>query len=137
MNKPFWLAFAAYLLPSFPIGYTWHLMLFADNYHRLDLFRDDVIIPLGLASMLTQAVLFAWMYPRLFGNLKWTVGALRFGVVFGLLSWSYTTLPVAAKYQMTSVSDFMWLESAFTLQQFAVVSPLIALVYRGKNHERT
>jgi len=40
-------------------------------------------------------------------------------------------LPVAAKYQMTSVMDFMKLESAFTIVQFAIVSPLIALAYRG------
>jgi hypothetical protein len=46
-------------------------------------------------------------------------------------SWSFTTLPVAAKYQMSSVQDFLMLETAFTVVQFAIVSPLIALAYRG------
>jgi hypothetical protein len=114
MNKAFFLAIAAYLLPTFPLGYTWHLTLFADNYHALHLYRNDVLIPLGLTSMLIQAVLFAYAYPRLFGGLSWAAGALRFGVTCGLLSWSFTTLPVAAKYQMASVGDFMWLETAFT-----------------------
>jgi len=40
-------------------------------------------------------------------------------------------LPVAAKYQMSSISDFLLLESGFTLLQFAVVSPLIALACRA------
>lgn len=132
MNKPFWLAVAAYLLPSFPIGYSWHLTIFAEQYHRLDLYRPDVIVPFGITSMLIQALLYAWMYPRLFGTSSWKLGGLCFALLAGLLSWSYTTLPIAAKYQMTSISDFMLLETGFTILQFAVVSPLIALAYRPR-----
>lgn len=32
---------------------------------------------------------------------------------------------------MSSVSDFLKLESAFTVLQFAIVAPLIAFAYRG------
>jgi hypothetical protein len=39
-------------------------------------------------------------------------------------------LAVAAKYRMTSVLDFVALESAFTFLQVLVVSPGVALVYR-------
>lgn len=132
MNKSFWLAIAAYLLPTFPIGYSWHLVVFAEQYHRLDLYRADVIIPFGIASMLIQALLYAWSYPRLFGALTWKPGAFRFAVWAGLLSWSYTTLPIAAKYKMTSITDFILLETGFTILQFAVVAPLIALAYRTR-----
>ncbi|MFN7943109.1 MAG: hypothetical protein U0X73_16070 [Thermoanaerobaculia bacterium] len=127
-----WWAVAAYLLPTFPLGYTWHLTTFRAAYERLDLYRADVLIPLGLASMVVQALLFAWLYPRLFDTSRsaWPRSALRFGAAFGLLAWSFTTLPVAAKYQMTSVGDFLLLETGFTVLQFAVVSPLIALAYR-------
>jgi len=47
------------------------------------------------------------------------------------MAWSFVVLPVAAKYRMTSVSSFFVLETAFTAVQFAVVSPLIALVWRA------
>lgn len=135
MKKSFWLAVLAYLLPTFPLGYAWHLKTFKDAYDRLELYRAEVIIPLGLASMLIQALLFAWAYPRLFSTRRedWLRSALGFGAVFSVLAWSFTTLPVAAKYQMSSVPDFLQLETAFTLLQFAVVSPLIALAYRGMN----
>lgn len=133
MSKSFWFAIAAYLLPSFPIGYLWHLSWFPTQYHQLNLYRPDAIIPLGLVSMLTQALVFAWSYPRLFGSLHWRAGAVRFASLFGLLSLSYAVLPIAAKYQMTSVTDFVLLEASFTVLQFAVVSPLIALAYRGAN----
>jgi hypothetical protein len=53
-------------------------------------------------------------------------------MVFGLLAWSFTTLPVAAKYRMTSVSSFVTLETCFTILQFVVVSPLIALAWRDR-----
>lgn len=135
MSKSFWLAVLAYLLPTFPLGYFWHLVTFADRYHQLAMYRDDVIIPLGLASMVIQALLFAWAYPRLFSSrlASWRSGALGFGLFFGTLAWSFAVLPVAAKYRMSSVPDFAVLETLFTVLQFAVVSPLVAMAYRGSS----
>ncbi|MFN8583452.1 MAG: hypothetical protein U0163_21060 [Gemmatimonadaceae bacterium] len=132
MRGSFWLAVAAYLAPTFPLGFFWHLKTFRAHYERLEMYREPVIIPLGLLSMLLQGCLFAWLYPRVFntGHDVWLSSAALFGGVVGLLAWSFTTLPVAAKYRMTSVSSFMLLETAFTFVQFAVVSPLIALAWR-------
>jgi hypothetical protein len=39
---------------------------------------------------------------------------------------------VAAKIHMTSVHDFMLLETGWTLLQFAVTAPLIALAWRDR-----
>jgi hypothetical protein len=132
MKRSFPLAILAYLLPTFPLGYLWHLVVFKDAYDRLELLRAEVIIPFGLGSMLMQAVLFAWAYPRLFGTRRadWLTSAARFAGVFATLAWSFAVLPVAAKYRMSSVTDFLTLETAFTLVHFAIVSPLIALAYR-------
>ena len=132
MNKSYWLAFAAYLVPTFPLGYFWHLSTFREQYERLEMFREPVIIPLGLASMLIQGLIFSWIYPRLFSTARdaWVGSALSFALVFGLLAWSFMVLPVAAKYRMTSIGGFMALESAFTVLQYAVVAPLIALAWR-------
>lgn len=131
-RKSFVLAVLAYLVPTFPLGYAWHLVTFHAAYERLEMYRAQVIIPMGLASMIIQALFFAWAYPRLFSTRRadWRGSAFRFGVVFAVLAWSFTTLPVAAKYRMTSVPDFLLLETAFVLLQFALVSPLIALAHR-------
>lgn len=133
MERHFWLAVAAYLLPTFPLGYVWHLNLFREQYERLAVYREQVIIPFGLASMSIQALVFAWLYPRIFTTAPdaWLSGAAGFGSVFGLLAWSFTTLPVVAKYRMTSLGSFLLLESGFTALQFLVVSPLVALAWRG------
>jgi hypothetical protein len=129
-TRGFWLGVAAHLVPTFPIAYAWRLAVFAPAYDALGIYRPDPIIPLGLASMPIQGVVFSWAYPRLFpdrGNRIW-----RPGFVDGfVLSWSFTTLAVAAKNIMGSVPTCIELETGFTLLQFAVVGPLIALVHRN------
>lgn len=129
MNQSFWLAFAAYLLPAFPLGYFWHLTTFREQYQRLEIYREQVIIPFGLASMILQGLVYAWLYPRLFSTARneWLSSAGYFALIFGVLAWSFTTLPVAAKYRMASIGSFLALETSFTVLQFLVVSPLIAL----------
>jgi hypothetical protein len=42
-----------------------------------------------------------------------------------------TTLAVAAKNIMTSVPTYIQLETGFTLLQFLIVGPMIALAYRN------
>lgn len=134
MSASYWLAVAAYLLPTFPLGYLWHLVVFRAAYDRLEIFRPGVLIPLGVTSMAIQALIYAWLFPCLFSTASgdWMRSALDFGAVFGLLAWTLAVLPVAAKYRLASVRDFVLLETAFTISHYAVVSPLIALAWRGQ-----
>jgi hypothetical protein len=131
-GRGFWLGFAAYLLPSFPIAFVWHLVLFDQKYHALQIYRAEPVIALGLASMIIQGAIFSWLFPRVFphGSDSFVKDGLLYGLGAGLLSWSFTTLAVAAKNMMVSVSDYVLLETAFTILQFAIVGPLIALAYR-------
>lgn len=133
MNTQFWLAVAAYVLPTFPLGYFWHLKTFKPKYDALGIYRDDVIIPLGLSSMIIQGLFFAWVYPKLFSTApeQWLSSALQFAAIFGVLAWSFLVLPVAAKNKINSVTNFIKLETAFTAIQFIIAGVLIAYVYRG------
>ncbi len=88
-------------------------------------------MPFGLLSMLIQGAAFSWAYPRAFpGHGSILKNGLVYGLMIGLLSWSFTTLAVAAKNVMTSVPIYLTLETGFTLLQFIVVGPLIALAHR-------
>ena len=131
--RHFWLGMAAYLVPTFPIAFVWHLVLFEPNYRALQIYRPEPIIPFGLASMLIQSVIFSWIFPRVFAGRRDTIlkNGLLYGLGVGLLSWSFTTLAVAAKQPMASIPDFVVLETAFTVLQFLIVGPLIALAYRS------
>ncbi len=121
---------AAYVVPTFAIAIVWHLFAFADVYQSLQVYRDDKIVPFGLAAMAVQGVIYAWIYGKLFASASVAGGALRFGAAAAALAWTYSVLAVAAKHPMTSVAGYVTIETAFTAVQFAVASPLIALAMR-------
>jgi hypothetical protein len=80
-RSSFWLGVAAYLVPTFPIAFIWHLVLFARAYEALGIYRPDPIIPFGFASMVIQGIIFSWAYPRLFSARGSAV--FRPGLVYG------------------------------------------------------
>jgi hypothetical protein len=125
------LAILAYLAPTFILGFIWHLGLFAQYYADLHIYRSDIIIPLGLLSMLIQSVIFAWLYDKTFAYRQgtWLTRGLAYGALAAVLSWSFSTLAVAAKNLMSSVPDYLLIETAFTLVQWAIVGPLIAAAF--------
>jgi hypothetical protein len=132
MAVRFLLGVLAYVLPTFPLGYVWHLVVFRDYYEALAIYRDDIVIPFGLASMAIQGVAWAYIYSRLFAGESVLRGALKFALLAAPLAWSFLALVIAAKHRMASVSGFVLVETAFTILQYAVVSPLIALAFSGK-----
>ena len=68
MSKRYIPGILAYLVPTFALGFVWHLVLFKDYYDSLAIYRTDIIIPLGFLSMFVQSVLFAWLYDRMFAT---------------------------------------------------------------------
>lgn len=117
----------AYLVPTFAIGFLWHLKWFHAEYRQLNIYRANPIIPLGFSSMLIQGCVVAFLYPRLTQSPDAFVDAFLFSAGAALLSWSFTTLAVAAKHSMGSLRQYVALETAFTAAQFAAVAPLLAL----------
>jgi hypothetical protein len=119
----------AYVAPTFALGFVWHLIFFKDYYEALAIYRSDIIIPLGLLSMLIQAIIFAWIYARAFAHLSGSFWfrAVVYGATCALLSWSFTTLAVAAKNVMASVPNYLYIETAFTIVQWLLVGPLTVL----------
>ena len=131
MTLRFSLAVLAYLVPTFALGFVWHLILFEDYYAALQIYRSDIIIPFGFLSMLIQAIVFAWIYQTGFAGRRgtWLSRGAAYAALGALLSWSFTTIAVAAKNLMTSVPDYLLIETAFTIVQWIIVGPLTALVF--------
>jgi hypothetical protein len=134
MSKRYALAILAYLVPTFALGFVWHLLLFKDYYEALAIYRTDIIIPFGFASMLIQSVLFAWIYERMFATASSAIGStlLKYAALGAVLSWSFTTLAVGAKNIMNSVPQFMLIETAFTIAQWLMVAPLTFLAFGSR-----
>jgi hypothetical protein len=126
-------AVLAYLLPTFALGFVWHLVLFQSYYEALGIYRRDVIIPFGFLSMLIQAATFALVYEKAFARVRGNLlsRSMRYGAGGAVFSWSFTTLAVAAKNVMTSVPDYVLIETAFTIIQWALVAPLTVLSFQS------
>ncbi len=130
MNRRFLLNLLAYLVPTFLLGFVWHLVLFEDYYRDLAIYRENILIPFGFTAMVIQGAIFAAAYQRLAVTPGRLADAMRFVAAAALLSWTFTTLAVGAKHPMSSVPDFVLIESAFTAVQFVLVGPLLALTSR-------
>jgi len=137
MIKRFGLGVLAYLVPTFALGFVWHLILFQRYYDEIAIYRKDIIIPFGFLSMLIQAIIFAWIYEKAFARGGGTLlsRSLAYAVLGAVLSWSFTTLAVAAKNAMTSVPSYLVIETAFTIVQWVMVGPLTALVLAGSDRK--
>ena len=124
------IAALAYIIPTFPLGYIWHLTTFKDRYAALNVYRETVIPPLGLGSMVIQGIIFGYIYVGLIAPMDagWLAKGLTYAALGGFLSWSFTTVAAAAKSPMTSIRDFFAIETAFTAIQWIVVGIITALV---------
>ena len=132
MIKRYGLGVLAYLVPTFALGFVWHLILFEHYYEALAIYRKDIIIPFGFLSMLIQGLVFTWIYDKAFARLSSRLSrSLGYAIAGAVLSWSFTTLAVAAKNVMTSVPDYLVIETAFTAVQWVMVAPLTALAFAG------
>jgi hypothetical protein len=129
----FLLAMLAYIVPTFPLGYFWHLVTFKSYYDSLQVYRDDILIPFGLLSMLVQSIAWAYIYSRLFAGETVLRGAVRFAALAAPVAWSFMVVAVAAKHHMASAAGFVAIETAFIVVQYLIVSPLIALSFHRKD----
>src|SRR5882724_2554054 len=120
----------AYIIPTFPLGYVWHLTVFKERYEALRVYRKEVVPLLGLSSMVIQGIIFAIVYVGIIAPMTdgWLAKAATYAALGGFLSWSFTTVAAAAKSPMTSVRDFFAIETLFTAVQWIIVGALTALL---------
>ena len=129
-TKKFGFAVIAYVVVTFVIAAGWHLVLFKDLYDHLGIFsRKEPIIPLGIASMVMQALVLAYLYPRFYrGGNPVATGAL-FGLLVGVLMASIAVFAEAGKHQVSSLPTWLIFESTYYLLQFGLVGVCIGSIY--------
>ncbi len=132
MTTSYLRAVLSYVLPTFPLGYVWHLVAFKGYYEALEVYRTDMLIPLGILSMFVQGCVWALLYQRLFAGQPIVRGAAKFMAIALPVAWSYMVLAVAAKHHMASVGGFALIETAFMTVHFLIVSPLIAWSFANR-----
>ena len=130
MTATFWLAAATYLVLTFVIAAGWHLVLFKNTYARLDVFtRQRPLIALGVSSMVLQALVFAYVYPRIATSGPPVIQGAIVGLLLGVFLGSNAVLAEAGKNEVGSLPTWLALESTYYLVQFALVGAAVGLVY--------
>lgn len=134
-TKKFIWAAATYAVLTFVIAATWHLVLFKGVYDQLGIFtRKEPLIPLGIASILMQAGVLSYLYPRFYRGGGPLREGLSFGLLTGVLMASIAVFAEAGKQQVNSVATWLVFESAYYLLQFMLSGIVIGMVY-GRREE--
>lgn len=133
--KKFLAAFANYLVIVFVVATGWHLGLFKEVYANSGV-RAEPLLNLGLLSMILQGLVMSYLYPIYYRGGSPATEGLEFGLLMGIFMGSYGALAEAGKFDVGSVSNFIFYEGAFFLLQFSLVGVAIGLVY-GSQTRRT
>lgn len=134
--KKFTMMAVTYVVLTFIIAAGWHLFLFKDMYDQLGIFtRKEPIIPLGIASMIMQALALAYLYPLFFKGGSPVKEGLKFGLLIGVLMASIAVFAEGAKQQVSSLTTWLIFESVYYLLQFSLVGLAIGLIY-GRSANR-
>lgn len=133
MYKAFILSVLAYIVLSMAIAVPWHIVWFADLYHENGWFtRDEPIIPLGMMAMLTQAVVFAYVYPFYYKGGHPVLTGIKFSLILGLLVYSVMGFTHVAKIEMQKPELFLLLHTVFQFIQFTLVGAAIGFIHGQK-----
>ncbi len=128
--KTYLLAAIAYIILTFAVAASWHLVFFKDLYDGLGIFtRKEPLIPLGIASIVMQALVLAWLYPALYKGGRPAMEGLRFGLLIGVLMASIAVFAEAGKQNVSSLPTWLVFESVYYLLQFGLVGVVIGLIY--------
>jgi hypothetical protein len=134
MKLQFVLYVLAYAVITMAIAAPWHFVLFEDVYHQLGIYnRAEPIIPLGFLSMLVQGVVLAILYPY-YAHRNYSVGrGIKFSLIMGGFLFSVSTLANAAKIQVSSMTTWLIIQTAFHLLQFLAVGLAIGFIGKKLN----
>lgn len=129
-GKKYGLAVIAYIVVTFAVAATWHLVLFRDLYEELAIFtRKEPLIPLGIISIILQSLVLAYLYPAFYKSGSPVREGLKFGLLIGILMASIAVFAEAGKQNVSSLATWLVFESAYYLLQFGVLGAIIGLIY--------
>lgn len=123
MDPFYYLYVFSYIVPSFILGAVWHVVLFPKYYQKLAIYSriDRPRFEFGLAAMILQALVVAYVYP-LVGNL------LVFGLGLFMTLSSFMVFAEVGKQNTNSLSGFLLIQTAFCALQAVIVTAVFLFV---------
>jgi len=129
--RTFLLGALVYLVATFPLAFTWHLVAFKKVYAELGYFdRGDPIVALGFLTILLQGLILSNIYPLFRRGGRPIREGLKFGLLMGSFLWSSQVLADAAKHHVPPVTTWFVIETAYFAIQFSLVGLAMGWVHR-------
>ena len=119
----------AYILPSMPWGYFWHLSVFKKQYDKWQYFPADRSVPLAFIAMVIQGTILSVTYAILPVEHASIANIFIFASIMGIFFWSRVVVPSMAQYPTTRKPGFFFLETAYLVGQYALFGALLCVVY--------
>lgn len=119
----------AYILPTMPYAYCWHMVWFKEKYTRWQYFGGDASVPLGFASMIVQGVVLACAYAILPIDHASLQNSMLFAGILGTFFWSTHVVAAMAKHGATRTKGYLALETVYLTGQFGLFGLLMHAVY--------
>jgi hypothetical protein len=120
----------AYVGTTFAVQGTSHFVVNAEHYAAIPIMRSQPVVAMGIASMVIQGLIFAFLFP----TFNRGGSPVRNGIVFawmigGFLA-SYIVLGEAGKYSIPSIPSWVAVEASVALVQYTVFGALLGLLHR-------
>jgi hypothetical protein len=125
------LTVVAYVLTTFAVQGTSHFAINAAWYASIPIMRAEPLIPLGIASMLIQGLIFAWLYPVFANGASTLRKSIVFAWLIGAFLASYIVLGEAGKYAIPSLSSWIVVEASAAFAQFTIFGVWLGLIHRA------
>jgi UDP-N-acetylmuramyl pentapeptide phosphotransferase/UDP-N-acetylglucosamine-1-phosphate transferase len=120
----------AYMIVTFGVQGASHFAINAEHYAAISIMRSEPIIPMGLASMIIQGLLFAYLFPIFNRGPSPIRNGLLFSWALGGFLASYIVLGEAGKYAVPSLSSWIVVELSVAAVQYTLFGLLLGLLHR-------
>lgn len=128
--KKFLLAVLSYFVLTMLWAYPWHIMWFHDLYQELGaITREPPIIPFGMAAIVIQGIVIAYLYPFYYHGGHPVVQGIKFSLIIGLMVYTVMGFATAAKFQIEPASTFLIYHTIFQFIQFVLTGAALGLIY--------
>ncbi len=122
----------AYVVSTFAVQGASHFAINTAHYAAIPIMRTDPVIPMGIASMVIQGLIFAMLFPTFARGAATVWKGVTFSWTLGAFLASYIVLGEAGKYAIPSIPSWIAVEGSVAFVQYTLLGVLLGLIHRRR-----
>ena len=118
-----------FMLVSFLVQGVSHFALNKEHYGAIDFVRKDSNVPMGLAVMIFQGVIFSIALSAWKPDVVTMMDGFSVSYAFGFFLAAYIAVVEPAKYKVPNVGRWIRVEASASAVQFTLFAPILVLAH--------